>query len=62
MELFLLTVFSQHLKEEVFYQTERENRLQVDYANLMSTRNSVLQLIKEYELSKENGTDNSSDA
>ena len=45
-------VYIQHLKEEVFYQTERENHLQVEYSNLMMTRNNLLQLIKEYELSE----------
>lgn len=51
--------FTQHLKEEVFHQTERENHLQVEYSNLMMTRNSILQLIKEYEVSRkgESNTD-----
>ena len=37
-------------------QSERENHLQVEYSNLMATRNQVLQLITEYEQSKDNDT------
>ena len=44
----------QQVKEEVLFQTERENHLQVEYSELMQTRSMVLQMIKTYETDKGN--------